>query len=57
MRSQEKELEQCYMRMEKGEPPNEEIERDWQRHLHDEGRKTTDKEMTQAVSLSVFTPF
>lgn len=38
VKSKEQELEQCYVRMEKGEAPNEEAEREWLRMIRDEAR-------------------
>ena len=46
----EAELEQCYMRMEKGDAPNIDIEREWQRMVRDEYRRQTDKEAAHMVS-------
>ncbi|ELU12496.1 hypothetical protein CAPTEDRAFT_228195 [Capitella teleta] len=50
VKEKEAELEQCYMRMEKGEAPNDEIERDWQRHVRDEMRKMNEKNMARMVA-------
>ncbi|XP_046567774.1 coiled-coil domain-containing protein 146-like, partial [Haliotis rubra] len=49
LRGQETELEQCYMRMEKGEPPSEIIERDWLRMVRDEMRRIQDKDDIRAA--------
>ncbi|XP_013383517.1 coiled-coil domain-containing protein 146 [Lingula anatina] len=49
VKEKEAELEQCYIRMEKGEPPSDEIEREWQRTLRDEERRLRDKEMQSMV--------
>lgn len=39
VKSKEQELEQCYVRMERGEAPNEEAEREWLRMIRDEARR------------------
>ncbi|XP_046573953.1 LOW QUALITY PROTEIN: coiled-coil domain-containing protein 146-like [Haliotis rubra] len=49
LRGQETELEQCYMRMEKGEPPSRDIERDWLRMVRDEMRRIQDKDDIRAA--------
>ena len=48
----EAELERCYMRLEKGEPPSEEIEREWLRMVRDEGRRQRDMESTLIVRIN-----
>ncbi|XP_058942873.2 coiled-coil domain-containing protein 146 [Pocillopora verrucosa] len=40
VKGKEQELEQCYVRMERGEAPCEEAERDWLRMVRDEERRT-----------------
>ncbi|XP_015758024.1 PREDICTED: coiled-coil domain-containing protein 146-like [Acropora digitifera] len=45
VKSKEQELEQSYVRMEKGEAPNEEAEREWLRMIRDEARR--EKELTE----------
>ncbi|KAL4226619.1 hypothetical protein ACF0H5_014602 [Mactra antiquata] len=44
LKEKESELEQCYIRMEKGEPPSEEIEHDWLKYLRDEERRAFEHE-------------
>lgn len=39
VKSKEQELEQSYVRMERGEAPNEEAEREWLRIIRDEARR------------------
>lgn len=38
------------MRMEKGEPPSDEMEREWLRKLRDEVRRTRDKDIARSVN-------
>ena len=52
VKGKESDLEQCYMRMEKGEPPSDEIEREYLRTIRDEHRRTTDKELARLVSVA-----
>lgn len=40
VKGKEQELEQCYVRMERGEAPCEEAEREWLRMVRDEERRT-----------------
>ncbi|KAL3853073.1 hypothetical protein ACJMK2_016653 [Sinanodonta woodiana] len=47
LKEAEAELEQCYIRMEKGEPPNDEVAREWLRYLQDEERRHRDKDEKQ----------
>ncbi|XP_069141238.1 coiled-coil domain-containing protein 146-like [Argopecten irradians] len=44
LKEKEADLEQCYIRMEKGEPPCDEFERDWNRLMSIEDRIMRDKE-------------
>ncbi|XP_076468743.1 coiled-coil domain-containing protein 146-like [Babylonia areolata] len=44
VREGEGDLEQCYLRMEKGEPPSLTMEKEWERMLRDERRRLEDKE-------------
>lgn len=44
VREGENELEQCYLRMEKGEPPSLALEKEWLRMIRDESRRLEDKE-------------
>ena len=45
----EGDLEQCYIKLEKGEAPSTEIEREWLRMVRDEHRRMTDKELARMV--------
>lgn len=45
VKGKEQELEQSYVRMERGEAPNEEAEREWLRMVRDEARR--DKELIE----------
>jgi len=49
LKEQEGELEQCYIRMEKGEPPSDDIERDWLKLLRDEERRMMDHEQKRMI--------
>jgi hypothetical protein len=49
LKEKESELEQCYIRMEKGEPPSEVIERDWLKFLRDEDRRAYEHEEKRLV--------
>lgn len=53
LKEKESELEQCYIRMEKGEPPSEEIERDWLKFLRDEERKAYEYEEKRLVCYKI----
>ncbi|ESO92075.1 hypothetical protein LOTGIDRAFT_121573 [Lottia gigantea] len=44
LKENEVELEQCYIRMEKGEPPSDVIDQDWLRFLRDQERRAYEKE-------------
>ncbi|XP_046358151.2 coiled-coil domain-containing protein 146-like isoform X1 [Haliotis rufescens] len=50
LRGRETELEQSYMRMEKGDPPSEECEREWLRMVRDEMRRMQDKDDIRAAT-------
>jgi len=50
LKEKESELEQCYIRMEKGEPPSEDIERSWLKLLRDEERRMLEQEEKRLVS-------
>lgn len=43
------ELQQCYARIEQGEPPTEEIERDWQRSSELEHKRKTERRIREQV--------
>ena len=49
VKSKEQELEQCYVRMERGEAPNEEAEKEWLRMIRDEARR--EKEMLEKTEV------
>ncbi|XP_052779091.1 coiled-coil domain-containing protein 146-like [Mya arenaria] len=49
LKERESDLEQCYIRMEKGEPPSEEIERLWLKLLRDEERRIFDQEEKRLI--------
>ena len=49
LKEKEAEVEQCYIRMEKGEPPSEDIERDWLKLLRDEERRLIEHEHMRLV--------
>ncbi len=55
VKERESDLEQCYMRMEKGEPPSDDIEREWLRMLRDEDRKLHEKDMARMVCTTLTT--
>lgn len=39
IRSKEEHVQQCYVRMERGEAPSQEIEHEWLRYLREEVRR------------------
>ena len=49
VKSKEQDLEQCYVRMERGEAPNEEAEKEWLRMVRDEARR--EKEMLERTEV------
>ncbi len=49
VKEKEAELEQCYVRMEKGEPPSEEIALEWQKTLRNEERHKRDEHAAKLV--------
>lgn len=49
VKTKELELEQCYVRMEKGEAPSEEMEREWLRIIFADERHKQDKLIKQSV--------
>ena len=51
VKDKEAELEQCYLRMEKGEAPSEEIEQEWQKMVMDAIRKSEEKEAMMLVRI------
>lgn len=54
VREGESELEQSYLRMEKGEPPSLSLEKEWLRILRDEKKRETDKEESMLVSAATY---
>ena len=48
-------LEQCYVRMERGEAPDEEAEKTWMKMLRDEQRKKQEKIRNAEVTNSLLT--
>ena len=56
VKDKEAELEQCYLRMEKGEPPSDEIEQEWIKLMSDNIRRSEEKEAMMLVS-SIFILF
>ena len=50
VKGKEQELEQSYVRMERGEPPNEEAEREWLRMVRDEARR--EKELVERKEVN-----
>ncbi len=49
VKEKEAALEQCYINMEKGLPPDAEIEREWQRQVQVDEQRTVDRDAAQAV--------
>lgn len=49
VKEREGELEQCYIRMEKGEPPSQDMEMDWNRMLRDAERRREDGQNRQMM--------
>lgn len=52
LKEKEADLEQCYIRMEKGEAPSDEIAAEWFKILRDEDRRSRDKEEIRMVCLN-----
>lgn len=51
LKEKEADLEQCYIRMEKGEAPSDEIQAEWFKILRDEDRRSRDKEEIRLVNF------
>ena len=51
VKEKEEELEQCYRRLQKGEAPNDIIEREWLRLVRDEERKVNEREAMKMVRV------
>ena len=49
VKGREQELEQAYVRMERGEAPNDDAEREWNRMVRDELRRAQDVHETKEV--------
>lgn len=49
LKEKEAELEQCYIRMEKGEPPSEEMEREWLKLIRDDDRRAIEHEQRRLM--------
>jgi len=54
VKEKEAELEQCYMRMEKGEPPSDEIELEWMRTLRAEEQRLAEKQTALLVKALLY---
>lgn len=50
VKEREKLLEQCYIRMERGEAPSTELEQEWQKKQRNEIQRTHDKQMALQVN-------
>lgn len=57
MKAKEGHLEQCYARMERGQPPSDEIEQEWLRCFRDEVNKTKTIKERQKVTFYFPTSF
>lgn len=57
VKEKEAEVEQCYIRMEKGQPPTSEAEREWLRYLRDGEFRQKDREELAMVSIEQQTSF
>ena len=51
LKDKEAYLEQCYLRLERGEPPSDEIEMEWQKQVRQEWLRMKEAEQRQTVSL------
>lgn len=49
VKGKEQELEQAYIRMERGEAPTEDAEREWLRIVREEQRREMERQATQQV--------
>lgn len=52
VKEREADLEHAYLRMEKGEPPSEEMEREWLRKIRDDHRRGQEREAVRMVCIS-----
>lgn len=50
VKEKEAELEQCYIRMEKGDAPSQEIELEWEKMMRDLERKIEEVELRRQVN-------
>ena len=51
VKDKEAHLEQCYLRMERGEPPDETIEMEWQKIVRQDIQSKKEKEQQRMVRL------
>ena len=51
VKTKELELEQCYVRMDKGEAPSEEMQQEWIKMISQEEKHRQEKQNRQAVSI------
>ena len=51
VKEREAHLEQCYLRMERGEPPDEEMEMEWQKLLRQANQRAKEREQQMLVSF------
>ncbi len=51
VKTKELELEQCYVRMDKGEAPSEEMQHEWMRMIAQEEKNRQEKQNRQAVNF------
>ena len=49
VKEREAEMEHAYLRMEKDEPPTEDMEREWMRKIRDDHRRSQEKEASRMV--------
>ena len=50
LKDKEAYLEQCYLRLERGEPPSDEIEMEWQKQVRQEWLRVKEARQRQTVS-------
>ena len=56
VKEREADLEQCYMRMEKGEAPSGDMEREWTRIVRDAERRSKERDEATMVTRQTFLP-
>ena len=54
VKEREADLEQCYMRMEKGEAPSGDMEREWTRIVRDAERRSKERDEATMVTTQTF---